>query len=125
MKTPTFFSLIFLFIVSCSSHGEKISFGNLDIYYTDGVTKTEAEDVGNYLVDVGILIDDQKEKMQLSKFNGRYKCKFVMRDNVVSLENLWKGYGISISEKVLNGAPVDVDLCDDEFNSLKFLMSDY
>ena len=63
--------------------------------------------------------------MQLSKFNGRYKCKFVMRDNVVSLENLWKGYGISISEKVLNGAPVDVDLCDDEFNSLKFLMSDY
>ena len=126
MKNSALLFIVFIFLVSCSSDGEKISFGNLDVYYTEGVTKAEATDVGHYLNGIGFGVADVKEKLQLSKssISGRYTCKFVMRDGIVSLENIWKGYGKSISEKVLNGVPVDVHLCDDNFNTLEFLMSD-
>ena len=124
MKTPSLLFIVFLFLVSCSSDGEKISSGYLDVYFTEGVTKSEATEVGYYLNSIGFGIDEEREKIQLSKLDDRYTCKFVMPDGRVSLENIWKRYGESISKNVLNGAPVDVDLCDDKFNSLKFLIAD-
>ena len=47
-----------------------------------------------------------------------------MPDGKVSLESIWRQYGDSVSQKVFNGAPVDVDLCDSNFNSLKVLPSE-
>jgi hypothetical protein len=110
--------------MSCSGDGKKLSFGSLDVYYTEGVTVAEAEAVGDYLNGIGFGVGDEKEKIQISKNEDRYTCKFVMADGKVSLENIWKRYGKSISKNVLNGAPVDVDLCDENFNSLKFLIAE-
>jgi len=120
MKTSTIFIIFFLFLIACSSNGNKKTFGSLDVYYTEGVSEWEAHDVGSYL-EIYLGISDRKNVIQLSKANNRYLCKIVMRDGKVSMENTWRGYGESISKEALNGAPVDVDLCDSDFNSLKFL----
>jgi len=123
MKIPTIFIVFLLFLISCSNGGPKESFGYLDVYYTESVSNSEVLDLGDYLMGIGFgLSEDRKEVVRLSKDNnGRYLIEFVMRDGKVSLESSWRLTGDGISQKVFNGAPVDVNLCDSNFNTLKFL----
>ncbi|MBT8276802.1 MAG: hypothetical protein KJO39_11700 [Bacteroidia bacterium] len=125
MRRTYFISFLIILFISCSSGGDKkLTFGSLDLYYTSDITTYEAEDVGDYFSGIGFGIGDTKEVVKLSKSNDRYMVQFVMPDGQVKLENIWKRYGQGISQNVLKGAPVDVDLCDENFNSLKFLGSD-
>lgn len=117
-------SLMLLFVSCSGGKGEKISAGSLDVYYTDGVTKMEAADVADYLSGIGFGLSDKTQQVQLSKNGDRFVCKFTVEENELGLASIWSRYGKGISTKALNGAPVDVDLCDANFNSLKFLGGD-
>ncbi len=125
MKFSVHLIAFLLLLVSCSGGaGSKESFGSLDVYYLDGVSKDDAIAVGDYLFGIGFGVSDEPEKIQLSKDGDRYLCKFVVEENELGLSSIFSRYGKSISQKALNGAPVDIDLCDADFNSLKFLGGD-
>lgn len=120
MKTSLLFMLIFL--VSCSDYGEKKSLGNLDVYYTEGVTEYEAKDVGYYLQGKGFGLHERNEMVQLSKDSGRWILKVVMKDGkIFGGGTSWRQTGKNLSREVFNGAPVDVYLCDNKFNTLEYL----
>ena len=124
MKPTTLIIVLFVLCASCGGSDEKkLSFGSMDVFYTEGVTTYEAEDVGVYLNGIGFGVGEEKETLKLSKNGDRFLVQFVMADGEVKLENIWKRYGDGISKNALKGAPVDVDLCDKDFNSLKFLGS--
>ena len=120
MKTSAITIVILLILSSCSNSDDKVSVAHLDIYYTDNL-EDEARQLGSYLFDTNYGMSENEVMIRLSKTNDGFMVSFVVSENELSLERSWRLQGENISRAVFNGAPVDVNLCDSKFNSLKLL----
>jgi hypothetical protein len=119
---------IILFI-SCNSYGDKEVFNGTEVYYKTGVNKDEAVKLGNYLVS-SEFADGNSKSVQLVKNEETGAYVFRMVTNKEARENdsydfIFKLMAIQISDSVFNKQPVDFDVCDDRFKTVKtFKFSD-
>jgi hypothetical protein len=104
-----------------SNYGTKLTFKNGELYYTSGVTKDEADKLGNFLVKSGFF-DGEKKSVQLNKEDGTYQVRLVIKpgfeNNAPYIEQC-KQAAKEVSQNVFQGAPVVIHLCDDQLKTLK------
>jgi len=125
MKTIKFFTIAILGLIltSCSGYGKKLNFSKTEVYYTNGISKLEAQNLGKYLVSSGFA-DDKDKSVQLSKnkTDGNYVFRMVTVKEAINnkmYEAIFKLMAKQISDSVFNGKPVDFDICDNTFKTLK------
>jgi len=110
-------------VASCSGYGKKLNFSKTEVYYTNGINKLEAQNLGKYLVSSGFA-DGKDKSVQLSKNNadGNYVFRMVTTKEAVNnkmYETIFKLMAKQISDSVFNGKPVDFHICDNTFKTLK------
>lgn len=114
---------ITILFISCSNYGEKLTYSDTDVYYKDGATKQEAEQLGNYLVESGFSSKGKKKSVQLIRDNDSNNLVFrmVVGDGVVddsSNDFIFKTFATSLS-KLYDNQPIDVHLCNNTFETQK------
>jgi hypothetical protein len=110
-------------ILGANSYGTRIALKNgNELYYTSAVTEAEARKVADYL---DTKFADNKGALatyQLNKAAGKYEFRAVVQEGKEN-DNLavvaFQAMGVLLSLEVLDGAPVDVHLCDRNLKTLR------
>ena len=105
--------------VAQSQYGVKLIFNAGELYYTQPVTRSEAEKLGQYLVQAKFfdgkrkISADQKERTDLP-------ISLVVKEGYDQKEEYIghvKEFSAELSEGVFHNAPVDIHLCDSSFKT--------
>ncbi len=115
-------AVIFAGLISCSNYGEKLMFDKTEVYYTDKVTETEANDFGKYLQDNEFTDGDDTKTVQLTKDGDTYQFRMVVKEGYEDDEDyevIAETFAYNISEDVFDGEDVEIHLCDDNLKTLK------
>jgi len=120
------FLIIFLVtsvFVACSGYGTKLEYNGTDVYYTDKVDKKDAEKLGDYLVK-SEFADGNVKSVQITKNDDSKHFIFRMvatkeASESKKYETIFKLYAQQLSDSVFNKQPVDFDVCDNTFTTLK------
>jgi len=117
-KMITLLSVLAL-LVSCANYGEKKVFNGTEVYYKDGVTEAQADQLGESLVTSGFA-DGGRKSVQFIKEDGNYVFKMVIKEeflNDESMANVFNIFPKELSDAM--NVPVDLHLCDDSFSTMR------
>jgi len=122
--------ILFLFVAatlmaSCSGYGDKEVFNATEVYYKGDISKDEVNKLGNFLVS-SEFADGRTKSVQLVKNeeNGNYVFRMVANKKAQeekTYEILFKALAMQISDSVFSGEPVDFDICNNTFESVKYI----
>ncbi|MDP4145908.1 MAG: hypothetical protein Q8936_15710 [Bacillota bacterium] len=101
---------------------QKLIFKGNELYYTDRVSKQDAENLGNYLSEQGFFNENRKTSVKIDKLSNTYKFSLIIDKNHLEdkeLEQSVKDMINILSKNVFNSNKVDIVLCDDVFKPLK------
>ena len=108
--------------VAQSPYGVKLIFNAGELYYTQPVTRSEAEKLGQYLVQAKFF-DGKPKSVQIKKSEQIYQFRYVVIEGYEQNEEYIgqvKEFSTELSENVFHNAPVDIHLCDTEsFKTLR------
>ena len=108
-------------VYSMNGYGEKLEFNSTDVYYTELVTKEDAQKLGEYLVE-SEFADGREKSVQLSKRDSVYLFRMVVMDGVTkdsTNDITFEAMALTLSFNVFDSAPVELEACDDTFNTLR------
>ena len=115
-----------IILSSCSNHGKEKNFNGVQLFYTSTITETEADLLGNYLINSGFA-DGEAKTVQINKNGNTYEFRMTVETGIEQdQEYIYTGKLASaeLSSNVFNGAQVDIHLCDQNFKTLKVLTMD-
>lgn len=119
----TLIALILLLPAGCGEgRGNKVTDGNIEVYYKNGVTKAEAERLAKYLNTKWGLA--HRGTVQLQKKGAGYQFRMVVKEQYQKDQAMLNKLvldGARISRDVLNGAEVEVHACDKELKTVKVI----
>ncbi len=109
-----------LFLFSCSSYGDKLTFEGTDVYYTDESLKEDAQKLGEYLVE-SEFADGGEKSVQLTKNeDGTRVFRMVVQEGAENgNDSMFTLFAMGISMSAFDNEPVNVELCDNTFTTLK------
>lgn len=113
-------------MISCNNYGTKLEFDGTEVYYTDNVTKDEAEKLGKFLVEQQFT-DGKKKSVQFDKKDDLYLFRMVTKEGFkldAEKKSLFKTFTNLISTHVVDGAEVEIQLCDNKFNTTEVIKMD-
>ena len=108
---------------SCEDYGKEKNFNGIQLFYTSNVTETEANSLGEYLIESGFADGGQKT-VQLNKTEKTYEVRMVVKTGIEQdpeYTEMGKLMAAEISSAVFNGDLVDVHFCDENLNTLRVL----
>jgi hypothetical protein len=114
-------ALVLLALTGCG-HGPMVQHGSIEVYYTEGATKEEADRLGAYLVKVWPGAD--RRSVQIKKTPDGYQFRMVVRKEFQHDDKALNQLvfdGARISRDVFNGAAVEMHACDEHLRTLKVL----
>lgn len=123
-----FCSLFMLFVAQTASAQSlpKVSQNNLDIYYTENVTRSEAKKLLEYLISEDFTDGSQEVGVRLDKTGKTYEFKVIVKkgmDTDPDFIKLAKTLSTEISNDVFGKAQVDIHLMDDNFKLLRVVVA--
>jgi hypothetical protein len=120
-------TLIVVLCAGCSNYGDSVKKEHIEVYYKKGITKDMAQRTVDFLYSLDTTYNDNsnqvKKSIQVLKKSDTIIFRMVIpmervaslnNDNFYVLANL-------LSDSVYNKAPVNIDLTDSLFNSLRVL----
>jgi hypothetical protein len=110
-------------LAGCGGYGSKVEHGNIEVFYTEGATKEEADKLGAYLAKQPEAAGERRS-VQLKKPGGNYQFRMVVKEEFrkdAKTQRALEFEGARISRDVLAGAAVETHICDDRFNTLQTL----
>jgi hypothetical protein len=125
MRKILFFLLpVMVAFSSCDDYGKKVAVGQSEVFYKgDGVTKENAEKLGEFLVKNKLFDKEQKSSAQITKDSNTYFVHLVMdaktMDPSVKL-NMWK-LQADLSKDVFGGATARFAFTDDHLKDQEVL----
>lgn len=128
-KIMAIFATMFITAIilsSCSNYGKEKNFNGVQLFYTSTITETEANLLGNYLINSGFA-DGNEKTVQINKNGNTYEFRMTVETGIEQDQeyiNTGKLASAEFSSNVFNGAQVDIHLCDENFNTLKVLTMD-
>lgn len=115
-------AIIALFIIAaCSNYGEKVNFNGTDVYYKDGISIEQVNNLGAHLIK-NEFADGGEKSVQLVKDETTGNLTFrmvVSPGNEEGNDMIFKLFAKQLSEEVFDGVPVDFQLCDNTFKTIK------
>ena len=126
--TKTTIALVLLVIIcftACTNYGKKASKGHVETYYKEGITEEEAQNAAALMYNIDETANNAKvqKSFQLIKKNDTVcfrmvvdaeKAKAIGDFSFIAIANM-------VSDSVFKGAPVNMDLTNDKFESVKFI----
>ena len=109
---------------SCLKLGTKLTYKKGELYYTENVTKAEAEKLGNYLVTAGFFTDDHAITSQVDRKGDTVLFRFVVQPAYIDKEDYVRStatFCTELSEKVFENKPVAIHYCDDKMKTKKIV----
>jgi hypothetical protein len=103
------------------NHGTLLKVNQSDLYYTSSISKQDAERMRDVLVQSRIC-GDKQISMQITKSGKTLQFRFVVQPGVDKDESgipTVQALGAMLSSVVFGGAPLEVHLCDDHFQTLR------
>ncbi|MEO8662048.1 MAG: hypothetical protein ABI693_26515, partial [Bryobacteraceae bacterium] len=106
--------------LSVDSQPSRLAFKKGELYYNKPVTAAEAQRVGQFLVDRDYFSDTKEISARLDRDERSYRLQFVVgsADNLLATME-FSIMGQDISHDLVNGAPVQVILTDNQWKPLK------
>lgn len=99
-----------------------MEFNNGELYYTSHVEQQDAYELGKFLEKDNFYFDGRPKSVQLDKKVDTYIFRAVVLQGVdKDTSNImpFKALGIMLSKEVFNGAPVDMEMCNEKFKTLR------
>jgi hypothetical protein len=100
----------------------KLMYGKGELYYTDPVSPSEAQALGEWLMQSGFFAEDRAVSVHFSREQGVYQLRFVIAPSRLADAQIIGAFielSRAIAEQVLRGQAVLVHLCDGEFHTVK------
>ena len=113
------FSLLFL--TGCG-HGPKVVHGNIEVFYTDGATKADADLLAAYFSKQ--IQGGGTRSMQLKKPKDTYQFRMVIKKELQSDDNFLLALEFEaarVSRDLFGGAAVEMHACDERLNTIKLM----
>ena len=113
-----------LLLQGCSDYGKKVSHGYLEVFYKEGITKEQAQRTVDYLYPIWMDEGDKtrKKSIQLTKSGDSINFRMVTDlDRLAKIEgdDLFHNMCQNLSDSIFNGAPVNLDLTDTKFKTVR------
>jgi hypothetical protein len=110
-----------ILLTGATKYGALLEVNHADLYYTAAVSQEDAKALGAFLVTAQIF-DGRHISIQLTKEKQAAQVRFPVNPGfdkdeayIASIRTL----GAQISQNVFHGAPVEVDLCDQDLKTLR------
>lgn len=118
--------ILAIIIASCSNYGEKITIDGTEVFYKDGVTKEQAQQLADYLKQEGFT-DGTAKSVQFVKNEKTNTLTFrmVMDSSSINDESnmvLFESTARNLSKEF--GQPIDFEACDVNFKTIKTVQAD-
>ena len=117
MRNWILFLIVGLTFTACSSLGEKLNFNGNTVYHTKKVSKYDATKFGSFLTEIGAFNDTPKTVL-LGNYNDTILVRFILSEKTAVTDiptseiELLQEFIPVISEKVFEGIPVEIQLCN-------------
>ncbi|MDP8253028.1 MAG: hypothetical protein P9X27_01335 [Candidatus Kaelpia aquatica] len=118
-------TFLLLLNLSCSKTesewGKSIKYKGSDLYYTSKVTESETKELGDYLLEAGFFQEESKSSSQITKDNGKYQFRIVVKKESLNDEDFIKNaamFAATISKGVFNDNQVEIHICDKSFKTV-------
>ncbi len=109
------------FTFFANNYGAKVTNGQIEVYYKDGVTKHEADRLASLLAREWANAPD-KRSVQLVKTDGQYRFRMVVKpeyQNDPDFNANMSIFGSQIAREILNSQPLEMDVCDERLKTIK------
>ena len=125
IKFTFFVAIVIVSVIlsSCTNYGEEKNFNGVQLFYTSTITDTEANLLGNYLVE-SEFADGEPKTVQLNKSGNTYEFRMVVKKGIEQDQEyteIGKLMAAEISSEVFNGKRVDVHFCDENLRTLRVM----
>ena len=114
---------VVLLIQACSQNGNKLKFGNGELFYTEEVQKSDAQKLGEYLLKEGFF-NEEKRTVQIDKNGKTWDFRMVVKKGAEDDDQftyLFGFFSAQLSKAVFNNDPVDIHLCNEKLETLKLI----
>lgn len=124
MKRLLLFSLIALTgLAACTNYGKKVTDGNIEVYYKDGFTKSEAEKTARALSELDKSNGNKstRKSFQLTRESDTITLRMVVNEEKARQmeDDAFNAIAQVISEKVFGNKPVAMQLTDKKFKTIR------
>ena len=118
--------LVLISFTSCNNYGKKASTGHVETFYKDGITEGQAKKVSTLIFNIDERGGNPKteKSFQLCKNHDTVCFRMVLAEEnkVKELDDFdFLAMANIVSDSVFNGAPVNIDLTNNKFESLKMI----
>lgn len=125
LKTLLALTFIGIIFYSCSNFGKKVKSGHVEVYYKDGISKEDAQKTADLILGIDQASNNppNQKSMQLVKVRDTITFRMVIdKEKLASVEDYpFYVIGVMLSDSLFNHAPVNVDLTDNLFKTIKTL----
>jgi hypothetical protein len=123
MRKATTFSLLVttaILLISCTNFGDKVVKDYVEVYYKDNITKEQAQQTLDIL-HPSWNEPGNKKSVQLTKAGDTVNFRMVINEEKAKdvKDEAYILLASEISTAVFNGSPVNVDLTDDGFKTIR------
>jgi hypothetical protein len=117
--------LLLIGFTSCNNYGKKTSTGHVETYYQEGITEDQAKKVSSLIYNIDERAGNAKteKSFQLCKKNDTVCFRMVVnKEKAMALGDFsFLAIANMVSDSVFNGAPVNMDLTNNKFESIKVI----
>jgi hypothetical protein len=122
MKPALAFLFILVVLTSCDNYGKKVTEGSIETYYKDGVSKEEATRTAAFMSKLS-QGGAERKSFQLVRRNDSLCLRMVVDETKMKSidDKNFLAITMLVSDSVFNGAPVNMDLTNDKFKTIRSL----
>jgi hypothetical protein len=125
LKTLLALTFIGIIFYSCNNFGKKVKAGHVEVYYKDGISKEDAQKTADLLLGIDEASNNapNQKSMQLVKIKDTITFRMVIdKEKLAGVQDLsFYAIGIMLSDSLFNHSPVNVELTDNLFKTIKTL----
>jgi hypothetical protein len=126
LKPVSVFFVVAILFSSCNNYGDKVSKGHIEVYYKEGISKEIAQRTADLLYETDIAAKNNTKEiksMQLLKKADTVFFRMVINQQRAAALDDEVFYTLAnyLSDSLYNHSPVNVDLTDDKFKTIRIL----
>ncbi|MBI5372459.1 MAG: hypothetical protein HZA79_10595 [Sphingobacteriales bacterium] len=111
--------------IACTQYGPRVSSGNIEVYYKEGISKVQAERTAQLFREALTASnpnDKATKSFQLSKPGDSILLKMVADKSKLGsiAEEAFYAMSVLVSDSVFGGAPVNLALTDNKFKGFRY-----
>ncbi len=114
--------IVIICLTGCGNYGKKVNHGHVEVFYKGSITEEQAQKTADlfYMMDANNTAGIKKS-MQLCVEKDSFCFRMVVDEKKLASvpDDAFSAMGNVLSDSVFNGKPVNVDLTDNQFKTIR------